>query len=164
LLLASSRLSNEYYLKEVMSVFHANLRRARKNKGLTQRELADLLDLSVDTVRRWEMGQRKPNYDDIIKLSSVLHVTRDSLFDGTPDSDEKAAKEHDWGFFENLRGTNALTDFERIMLSATATKTAIEQAVFLHEKDIEILRALLSQTEEILLEKKLPNQINLDNR
>ena len=38
-----------------------DIRREREELGLTQGELADLLGVALDTVSRWEIGQRIPH-------------------------------------------------------------------------------------------------------
>ena len=38
-----------------------NLKKARKAAGVTQKELAEQLNISVATVNRWENGRTEPN-------------------------------------------------------------------------------------------------------
>jgi transcriptional regulator with XRE-family HTH domain len=40
--------------------------------GMSQKKLADMVDVSMSTVRRWEDAKRKPNFDEIIKLAVIL--------------------------------------------------------------------------------------------
>lgn len=44
------------------------LQELRKDKGLTQKELADKLGFSERTVGAYEMGKSKPSYDRLIQL------------------------------------------------------------------------------------------------
>ena len=44
----------------------------RKRKGLTQEELADLLEVSRQTVTKWESGSVLPNLDYIMGLSVIF--------------------------------------------------------------------------------------------
>ncbi|MBR1883384.1 MAG: helix-turn-helix transcriptional regulator [Clostridia bacterium] len=50
------------------------IREAREKKGLTQKELADLLGISVRTIQAIEQGQRKPGQILTIKLFKVLKI------------------------------------------------------------------------------------------
>lgn len=67
------------YCCEVMIVFAANLREARKSKGLTQGELAKMAGLALETISRWERGERKPRAYDVEKVAQQLGVTAASL-------------------------------------------------------------------------------------
>lgn len=63
----------------------------RKQKGLTQQALADVLGLHVTQVRRYELGSSQPSMDALKKIARTFCVTTDSLvFDEgelEPDSD-----------------------------------------------------------------------------
>ena len=51
----------------------------RKQQGWSQIDLADRLDVSRQSVSKWEMGQAVPELDKIIKLSELFDVTCDYL-------------------------------------------------------------------------------------
>lgn len=51
----------------------------RTKKGLSQGSLAELLDVSRQSVSKWESGQAKPDVDKLVKLSEVFQVTVDYL-------------------------------------------------------------------------------------
>jgi len=44
----------------------------RADLGLTQRELADRLGVSLDTFRKWEYGTRVPKYKAMRNLAAVF--------------------------------------------------------------------------------------------
>ena len=48
------------------------IKELRKEKGLTQSELADILNVQKGTVSMWERGKRRPNFDIINKLSDIF--------------------------------------------------------------------------------------------
>lgn len=54
----------------------------RKEKGLTQRELAQLLNMSDKTVSKWETGEGYPEITIFPGLALALDVTTDELFKG----------------------------------------------------------------------------------
>ena len=66
------------------------IRLYRKSKGLTQAELADLLELSEMTVRRWEVGKTSPRIEEIQKIADVLEIPASNLLDSTNDSEDKS--------------------------------------------------------------------------
>lgn len=51
----------------------------RKHKALTQEQLADLLDVSRQTITKWESGKVIPTIDYLIKLSDIFKITIDDL-------------------------------------------------------------------------------------
>ena len=51
----------------------------RKRKGLTQAALAEGLNVSEMTVRRWESGERSPRMREVEKISSFFSVPLEDL-------------------------------------------------------------------------------------
>lgn len=51
----------------------------RLNSNMTQKELSELINVSVVSVGGWENGTRKPSAEAIISLSQVFNVTTDYL-------------------------------------------------------------------------------------
>lgn len=58
--------------KRVSMPFHEALRRARIEKGLSQQQLAEAMNVDRSTVTKWETGDRLPNAATLARLSSVL--------------------------------------------------------------------------------------------
>lgn len=50
------------------------VRRARLKEKLTQKQLAEKMDISDKTISKWECGAGNPDISLIIKLSSVLDI------------------------------------------------------------------------------------------
>ena len=51
----------------------------RRKSGLTQKELADRIFVSVDLVSKWERGSRRPDYGAIIRLSEIFGVEPEAI-------------------------------------------------------------------------------------
>lgn len=51
----------------------------RKAHDLTQEQLAEKLDVSRQSISKWESGQAMPEVDKLTALSDVFHVTTDYL-------------------------------------------------------------------------------------
>ncbi len=60
----------------------------RKEKGLTQKQLADQMNISDRTVSKWERGYGCPDISLLPKLSSLLGVNIESILDGDLVSNE----------------------------------------------------------------------------
>ena len=59
--------------------FAENLKQLRKEKCLSQEELAELLDVSRQAVSKWEQGLGYPEVETLLILSGKLNVSLDSL-------------------------------------------------------------------------------------
>ena len=62
-----------------MSDFAKNLRYYRKQKRLSQAELAKALNYGDTTISNYESGRNEPSFDDLINLSHKLSVTPNDL-------------------------------------------------------------------------------------
>jgi len=56
-----------------------NLRKTRKNTGLSQRQLGDRIGVSEQVIGYWERGNRMPSSAKVILLAGILGVTSDYL-------------------------------------------------------------------------------------
>ena len=62
-----------------MALSNTVLKELRKEKKLTQTELASKLDISQKSYSNWESGKAEPTLDNIIKLANILDTTTDEL-------------------------------------------------------------------------------------
>ena len=76
--------------KEIYSVVGKRIREERKNKGLTQEELAEKADMNYKFLNRIERNVSKPSLDMIIKLAEVLDVSFLSLFGNAKSKNNKS--------------------------------------------------------------------------
>ena len=59
--------------------FSENLYNLRKKEGLSQEELAEKIDVSRQTISKWEIGQTTPEMDKLIMISKLFNVSIDEL-------------------------------------------------------------------------------------
>ena len=70
----------------------------RKKKGLSQEEIAGLLDVSRQTVSKWETDQSTPDFDKIIPICKLYEIDANELLTGekssvkAPSDNRKSAK------------------------------------------------------------------------
>ena len=62
--------------------FHETLQHLRKQRGLTQEELAAALYVSRAAVSKWESGRGYPNIDSLKAIAAFFSVTVDDLLSG----------------------------------------------------------------------------------
>lgn len=68
-----------------MASFADRLKELRKRKGLSQADLAGLIEVHFTQVSRYERGETKPNAEAMAKLAKVLDTTVDFLMSGSSD-------------------------------------------------------------------------------
>ena len=58
------------------------IKKARRNAGLTQKQLGDALGKGISTISEWESGKRSPDIDLLPTLAEVLGVSQAWLMTG----------------------------------------------------------------------------------
>lgn len=79
--------------------FHEKLQELRKQKGLTQEELAEMLFVSRTAISKWESGRGYPNIESLKSISGFFSVSIDDLLSGEEmltlaESDHKEKESH----------------------------------------------------------------------
>lgn len=59
--------------------FNEKLQELRKQKGLTQEELSEILYVSRTAISKWESGRGYPNIDSLKAISKYFSVSLDEL-------------------------------------------------------------------------------------
>lgn len=62
--------------------FGVNLRRIRRRAGITQEELAALVEMDRAQISNFENGKRTPRLDTLLKLMGALDCRADELVEG----------------------------------------------------------------------------------
>ncbi|MBQ6504279.1 MAG: response regulator [Flexilinea sp.] len=70
------------------TIFAETLRKLREEKGISQKQLGQLLFVNHSTIARWENGSRLPNAATINRLANCLGVDANTLFSLADQSDE----------------------------------------------------------------------------
>ena len=69
------------------------LKDLRKEKGLTQEQLAETLNVSRRTVSRWETGSNMPDLDLLMEIADLYEVDLREMLNGERKSEDKMNKE-----------------------------------------------------------------------
>ena len=62
----------------------------RKDKNMTQKQLADLMNISDKTISKWERGLGCPDISLLPDLAQILGVNVDKILEGEINSNELA--------------------------------------------------------------------------
>lgn len=124
-----------YSLKE-------GLKRARKEAGLTQAQLADKYGVHIKTVMNWEQGIAEPSLGTLMDLTELYHCDLDYL---TGRLDQKT---HDLQFIHDQTGLSekAIEKLQRVAFTDRATGNAQALSFMIEDPDFSYLLALMSQT------------------
>lgn len=108
----------------------------RKIKGMTQKQLADLLNVSYQAVSRWEQGISLPSVDMIYDISHLLETTVDFLLNGSSE------EEHEISYLD------AGLDIKKLyLLKDKLSRLTTQNDMLLHAKYIDPIFFKLNTTE-----------------
>lgn len=62
--------------------FNNKLYELRKQKGFSQEELANRLNVSRQTISKWEVGESTPDMEKLIAISDLFEISLDELVKG----------------------------------------------------------------------------------
>ena len=71
-------------------MFANKLKMLRKNKKLTQSELAKLCGISRNSIVNWETGRSTPKIGDIQRISVIFGISPSELMEGSPKIQEES--------------------------------------------------------------------------
>ena len=114
--------------------FAARLRKLRRDKGLTQRELAGLVGCETVLISRYERAEGLPKFDTLVTLADVLRVSTDELALGRAPSDPpKEPPIHNVLLLERFRELETLPREDQTMVihlvDAVIAKRRVEAAL-----------------------------------
>lgn len=73
--------------------FAENLKMIRKQRGVTQEQLAEMLDVSRQAVSKWESGNGYPETEKLLIISKELNISLDYLMHDAANPPEKSIPE-----------------------------------------------------------------------
>ena len=73
--------------QDLRQAFGKRLKELRKQKGWTQKELANRLDIRYSHLNKYENGMHAPPLEKLIQLSDIFDVSLDFLVKGLPMED-----------------------------------------------------------------------------
>ena len=110
-------------------MFHINLKNLRLTCGLSQKQIADYLNITPQSVSKWENGDALPSIDYLPKLAECLNCDINAFFAPTQ---------------EKVIDSNVLYDFFVLMNDViyNETKTIEDVAAFEYEHPSSIVTAI----------------------
>ncbi|WP_203262154.1 helix-turn-helix domain-containing protein [Streptococcus uberis] len=72
------------------------IKELRKKDNLTQEDLALKLNISRQTISKWEQGMSEPDIQSIIKISQLFNVSTDFLLTGENKNEDLTQISHEY--------------------------------------------------------------------
>ncbi|MCM1133963.1 MAG: helix-turn-helix domain-containing protein [Clostridium sp.] len=91
--------------------FAENLQYLRKQKNITQEQLAEQLEVSRQSVSKWESAQSYPEMEKLLQICSMFHCSMDTLMQGDVSKD----------FVEDVHGYDKfISQFNKVITAGIA--------------------------------------------
>ena len=112
-------------------MFGDNLKKLRKEHGISQKELAEKLFISQQAVAKWESDKASPNPEMVARIAELFGTTTDYLLGREEKGPESAAvTTEDEELMEYLEELKTRPELRMLFsLSSKATKEDLEDAV-----------------------------------
>ena len=117
-------------------MFGYNLKQLRKKCGFTQKEIADMLHISAQSVSKWESDEATPSIEYLPELAKILNCSIDDFFKPETTVEIK----FDFQIFEDFDKTYAL--YKNQSDNTNFDSETFEDASILDSVDKELLDAL----------------------
>ena len=116
------------FVKEVRSMTIGNrLYNLRKERNISQEDLANALDVSRQTVSKWETGESMPDFNKIQPICDYFGITTDELITGSQNIVEQKKEDKRNKFARNLAISIGLYIFSLVAIILFAA--ALDQPI-----------------------------------
>lgn len=91
----------------------------RNINGLSQEDLAEKLNVTRQSVSKWEVGETMPDTDKLIKISEIFNVSTDYLLkgiDNVSNNKSKASVELSKEIKETMENINKMSKLKRYII------------------------------------------------
>ena len=105
--------------------FRKNLEYLRKGKKLSQEDLADKLDVSRQSVSKWESGAAYPETEKILAICKIFDCTLDELMNQDM-QEEKLEESRKYTFNDFLKSVTGIVDRSIRMVTSMNAKSLIK--------------------------------------
>ena len=114
--------------------FGFRLRTTRQERGLSQKDLAEMIATTVMQISRYERGQILPAFETAVALAEALHISADALLMGRDQGQSAAAPAiADLRLFERFREAEKLNKQDReaiiLLIDGVLAQRSIEAQI-----------------------------------
>lgn len=133
-----------------MTYFTDKLKALRKEKKLTQKELAEQIGIKQNSYSDWETGKNEPNLENIVKLSKILDTSTDELLGRQVNFGDKILNKKNKYDLSVLKGSNTQNLYDlKMTLAFELLDESINTDIL---KKILVEKNKLDKDEELILD------------
>lgn len=133
-----------------MTYFTDKLKALRKEKKLTQKELAEQIGIKQNSYSDWETGKNEPNLENIVKLSKILDTSTDELLGRKVNFGDKILNKKNKYDLSVLKGSNTQKLYDlKMTLAFELLDESINTDIL---KKILVEKNKLDKDEELILD------------
>lgn len=144
-------------------MFKDRLKQLRIDRGLSQVELADALEVSPGAIGGYENGTRTPKQDILDRMAEFFQVPAEDIKRGRQLSPDQYA-EFCYRISDAMNHTS-WSDFEALGLSEYELRTAVRQKAPIREdRAVELAAALGTNISDLLIAKEGNGLLDIINR
>lgn len=138
---------------------------SRKNKCLTQEQLAEKLGVSINAVSKWERGLNLPDVSLMKELCDILNITLNELFEGKKLTNEEIISKSEKNIISlmmTLKQLKIVEIFTQILIGVGIALTISSAFILtkLNQKIIFIIIGLFIWLFGLFLKVKITKTIN----
>lgn len=97
-------------------MFGDNLKYLRKKHKMSSKQVAEILNVSIATISRYEMNTREPDFKKLKEISNIFNVSIDYLLDNDVNNDLEDTSYIEWFKSLNDDDKQKLKDIWRIIV------------------------------------------------
>ena len=98
---------------DILLKYGKAIRQLRQKKGISQEELANRLNVSRQTISKWEVGESTPDMENLVAISELFEISLDELvLNKVPEEADTSAQVVKSEFYSDIK-ENVLTDENR---------------------------------------------------
>ncbi len=133
-----------------MEILLERLKKIRKEKGISQKELSEVLNISHQAYNHYETGVRKPSLEVLISLADYFNVSTDYLLgrDKTPetniDSSQYKTNELDEDEQDVLNALNKIKSKKNRMKALVRFEDIVEKMMNETSNEISLTKQLMT--------------------
>ena len=109
------------------------IQRGRKESGLSQKELAEQLEVSRQAGSRWENDNGYPEMEKMIRLSQIYHMCLDYLAGNEQEQSHENVTHNGW--YVSVEMTKSFLTYQKTIVKTTISQDIIYSG-FISEEDL----------------------------
>ena len=137
--------------QDLMKLFGQNIKQLRRHRGLSQQELANILDMERSHLVAIEGGKKATSFSTLVKLANIFQCSVANFFSGKADGGQSDTAIYLQEFARDYKAIKAAV----AQIQAKASGDSTDGRIAVHKVSYELLSLIpfLSEHAQVLLQK-----------